>query len=149
MSDFIEIYLKYRYLSVPFLTWIGIQLFKVIWDLLETKKINIKRLWGSGGMPSAHSAVVASITTMIGRGYGLDSPLFAISFIFALVVIYDACGVRYEVGKQAHVLNEIRSNHNFELTGKALSEKLEELVGHTPFQVLIGALIGVIIGFIF
>ena len=100
-------------------------------------------------MPSAHSAVVMSITTMIGRSQGITSPIFAVSFVFAVVVLYDACGVRYEAGKQAHVLNTIMSNPDFELSNMHFNGKLEELVGHTPFQVAVGALIGLIIGLIF
>ena len=149
MEKIINFYVQYRYLIVPFLTWVGIQLFKVIWDLVETKKLNIKRLWGAGGMPSAYSAVVMSITTMIGRSQGITSPIFAVSFVFAVVVLYDACGVRYEAGKQAHVLNTIMSNPDFELSNMNFNGKLEELVGHTPFQVAVGALIGLIIGLIF
>lgn len=149
MEKIINFYVQYRYLIVPFFTWVGIQLFKVIWDLVETKKLNIKRLWGAGGMPSAHSAVVMSITTMIGRSQGITSPIFAVSFVFAVVVLYDACGVRYEAGKQAHVLNTIMSNPDFELSNMNFNGKLEELVGHTPFQVAVGALIGLIIGLIF
>lgn len=149
MDKFIEFYFDYRYLMIPFITWFGIQLFKVIWEFATTKKLNIKRLWGSGGMPSAHSAVAASITTMIGRSQGITSPIFAISFAFTMVVLYDACGVRYETGKQAHVLNEIMSNPDFELSELNFNVKLEELVGHTPVQVFVGALIGVIVGLIF
>ena len=149
MDKFIEFYFDYRYLMIPFITWFGIQLFKVIWEFATTKKLNIKRLWGSGGMPSAHSAVAASITTMIGRSQGITSPIFAISFAFTMVVLYDACGVRYETGKQAHVLNEIMSNPDFELSKLNFNVKLEELVGHTPVQVFVGAFIGVIVGLIF
>lgn len=149
MENIMNFYAEYRYLLVPFLTWVGIQLFKVIWDLATTKKLNIRRLWGAGGMPSAHSAVVVSITTMIGRSQGITSPLFAISFIFSLVVLYDACGVRYETGKQAHVLNELMRNPEFEIANMKFNGKLEELVGHTPVQVFIGALIGLIIGLAF
>ena len=77
-------YNDYRYLVVPFFTWIGIQLFKIIWEYAETKRLNIRRLWGAGGMPSAHSAVVVSITTMIARSQGFSSPLFALSFVFSI-----------------------------------------------------------------
>ena len=138
MSNLVNFYNDYRYLVVPFFTWIGIQLFKIIWEYAETKRLNIRRLWGAGGMPSAHSAVVVSITTMIARSQG-----------FSLVVLYDACGVRYETGKQAHVLNEIMTNPDSELSKMTFNVKLEELVGHTPFQVFVGAIVGLIIGLIF
>ena len=143
----IEFYSQYRFLLVPFLTWFGIQLFKLIWDLVTTKKLNLKRLMGAGGMPSSHSAVVVALATMIGRNQGITSPIFALSVIFAFVVMYDACGVRRETGKQAHILNEIIKSPG--LTSVEVSEKLVELVGHTPFQVFAGAVIGLIIGLIF
>lgn len=143
----IEFYTQYRFLLVPFFTWFGIQLFKLIWDLVTTKKLNLKRLMGAGGMPSSHSAVVVALATMIGRNQGITSPIFALSVIFAFVVMYDACGVRRETGKQAHILNEIIKSPG--LTSVEVSEKLVELVGHTPFQVFAGAVIGLIIGLIF
>lgn len=143
----IEFYTQYRFLLVPFLTWFGIQLFKLIWDLVTTKKLNLKRLMGAGGMPSSHSAVVVSLATMIGRSQGINTPIFALSIIFAFVVMYDACGVRREAGKQAHVLNEIIKTPG--LSSVEVSEKLVELLGHTPFQVFAGAVIGFIIGLIF
>lgn len=143
----IEFYTQYRYLIVPFLTWFCIQLFKLIWDLVTTKKLNLKRLMGAGGMPSSHSAVVVALATMIGRSQKIESPIFALSVIFAFIVMYDACGVRRETGKQAHILNEIIKSPG--LTSVEVSEKLVELVGHTPFQVFTGALIGLIVGLIF
>ncbi len=149
MSNLVNFYNDYRYLVVPFFTWIGIQLFKIIWEYAETKRLNIRRLWGAGGMPSAHSAVVVSITTMIARSQGFSSPLFALSFVFSMVVLYDACDVRYETGKQAHVLNEIMTNPDSELSKMTFNVKLEELVGHTPFQVFVGAIVGLIVGLIF
>lgn len=149
MEEFFNFYNQYRFLMVPFFTWFGIQVFKLIWDLSTTGKINFRRLLGAGGMPSAHSAVVVSLTTMIGRSQGITSPIFAIAFIFSLIVMYDACGVRYETGKQAHVLNEMMRNPEFEILNINFNGKLEELVGHTPFQVAVGALIGLIIGLIF
>ena len=143
----IEFWEQYRYLITPFAVWFGIQLFKLIWDLVTTKKLNLKRLMGAGGMPSSHSAVVVALATMIGRSQGITSPIFALSVIFAFVVMYDACGVRRETGKQAHILNEIIKSPG--LTSVEVSEKLVELVGHTPFQVFAGAVIGLIIGLIF
>lgn len=140
-------YTEYRFLIVPIVTWFGIQAFKVIWDLVTTKKFNFKRIVGAGGMPSSHSAVVVSMATMIGRSSGINSSLFALSAIFAFVVMYDACGVRREAGKQAHILNEIVNTPG--LSQVEVNEKLVELVGHTPKQVIVGALIGLIVGLIF
>ena len=140
-------YIKYRYLIVPLLTLFAIQAFKVIWDLVTLKKFNFKRIVGAGGMPSSHSATTVAITTMIGRGLGISSPEFALALIFTLVVIFDACGVRRETGKQAKILNEIIENPN--MSDVEVNEKLVELVGHTPKQVLVGSLIGFIVGMIF
>ncbi len=140
-------YTEYRFLIVPIVTWFCIQAFKVIWDLVTTKKFNFKRIVGAGGMPSSHSAVVVSMATMIGRNSGINSSLFALSAIFAFVVMYDACGVRREAGKQAHILNEIVNTPG--LSQVEVNEKLVELVGHTPKQVIVGALIGLIVGLIF
>lgn len=136
-----------KYIYVPFLLWFGIQLFKLIYDLCTTKKFNFKRIIGAGGMPSSHSAVVTSLTTLVGKNLGVNSPIFAISLIFACVVMYDACGVRRAAGKQAKVLNEIVNTPG--LSNIQVQEKLQEALGHTPIQVFVGALIGLIAGAIF
>ena len=132
---------------MPLLTWFSIQLFKVIWDLVTTKKFNFKRILGAGGMPSSHSAVVTSLATMIGKCEGINSPIFGLAIIFAFVVMYDATGVRRAAGKQAKILNKIVNTPG--LTKAQISEKLEESLGHTPIQVFVGALIGIIVGLIF
>ena len=126
----IEFWEQYRYLITPFAVWFGIQLFKLIWDLVETKKFNFKRILGAGGMPSSHSAVVTSLTTMIGRAYGIESPIFAIAVVFSIVVMYDAAGVRRAAGKQAELLNKIVETPG--LTGVEVSGKLVEVLAHTP-----------------
>ncbi len=141
-----EFWEQYRYLITPFAVWFGIQLFKLIWDLVETKKFNFKRILGAGGMPSSHSAVVTSLTTMVGRAYGIESPIFAIAVVFSIVVMYDAAGVRRAAGKQAELLNKIVETPG--LTGVEVSGKLVEVLGHTPKQVFVGALIGIIVGLI-
>lgn len=136
---------KYIYIIVPAIIWTGIQLFKLIYDRIETKKWHFKRFLGSGGMPSSHSAVSMSLATLIGKHIGIESPLFALSMLFAFITMYDACGVRREVGNQAKVLNDIISKQN----NMSYAQKLQELTGHTPFQVIMGALIGFLIGLIF
>ena len=141
------IILEYRYLIVPFATWFFIQLFKLIYDLVTTKKFNFKRILGAGGMPSSHSAVVVALCTMIGKKYGVNSPIFALSIVFAFIVMYDAAGVRRAAGKQAKLLNKIVQTPG--LTNVEVTEKLQEVLGHTPTQVLVGALIGFIVGYIF
>lgn len=138
---------EYRYLIIPFATWFFIQLFKLIYDLVTTKKFNFKRILGAGGMPSSHSAVVIALATMVGKNYGVNSAIFALSIVFACVVMYDAAGVRRAAGKQAKLLNKIVQTPG--LTNVEVTEKLQEVLGHTPVQVFVGAIIGLIVGLIF
>ena len=147
IQGIVEFIQEYKYIVIPFLVWFGIQLFKLIYDLVTTKKFNFKRILQAGGMPSSHSAVVIALTTMIGKDVGIQSPLFGVSVIFSFVVMYDAAGIRRAAGKQAKLLNKIVETPG--LTGVQVSEKLVEVLGHTPFQVLVGALIGFIVGLIF
>ena len=136
-----------KYLIVPILTWFFIQTFKVIWDLVTTKKFNFKRILGAGGMPSSHTAVVMSLSTLIGKEFGFNSPIFALSMVFAFVVMYDAAGVRRAAGKQATLLNKIVETPG--LSDLEVQERLVEVLGHTPTQVIVGAIIGIIVGAIF
>ena len=133
-----------KYIYIPFSLWLGIQLFKVIWDLVTTKKFNFKRILGAGGMPSSHAAVVTSLATLIGKNEGVDTPLFAISIIFAFVVMYDAAGERRAAGKQAKLLNKIIETPGLKMG--EVQEKLVEVLGHTPIQVIVGAIIGIVAG---
>ena len=137
---------QYKYIYIPFLVWFSIQSFKLIYELIKTKKFNFKRIMGAGGMPSSHSAVVTGIATLIGKYEGVDTPIFAVSLVVAFVVMYDACGVRRAAGKQAQLLNKLIETPG--LTGVQVSEKLVEVLGHTPVQVFVGALIGIIAGLI-
>ena len=145
MNEFL-LFIQNKYIYIPFFLWFGIQLFKLIYDLITTKKFNFKRIMGAGGMPSSHSAVVVGITTLIGKNQGVDTPLFALSFIVAFIVMYDACGVRRAAGKQAALLNKLVETPG--LTGVQVSEKLVEVLGHSPVQVIVGALIGFGVGMI-
>ena len=145
--EFFNQILHNKFLYIPLLTWFGIQAFKVLWDLITTKKFNFKRIMGAGGMPSSHTAVVVSLAVLVGREVGFGSYQFAIAFVFACVVMYDAAGVRRAAGKQARLLNKIIETPG--LSGVEVQEKLVEVLGHTPLQVFVGAIIGVIIGSIF
>lgn len=142
-----DFYTQYRYLIVPFVTWFCVQTFKVLWKLATTKKFNFKRIIGAGGMPSSHTAIVVSITTMVGRSQGINSVIFAVSLIFSLVVMYDACGVRRQAGKQARILNDIVNTPG--LSTVQVREKLVEALGHTPLQVIVGAIVGFTAGMLF
>ncbi len=143
MNDIVDFFTN-RYVYIPLLVWLCIQTFKVIWDLVETKKFNFKRILGAGGMPSSHSAVVMCLAVMIGKEWGFNSSIFALSLIFAIVVMYDAAGVRRAAGKQAALLNKIVNTPGLSIP--QVQEKLVEVLGHTPTQVFVGALIGVIVG---
>ena len=145
MNSFMS-FIQNKYIYVPILLWIFIQTYKVIHDLIKTKKFNFKRIIGAGGMPSSHSAVVTSLATLVGKYEGVGSPMFAITFVLAAVVMYDACGVRRAAGKQAALLNKIIETPG--LTSVQVSEKLVEVLGHTPVQVFVGALIGLVAGLI-
>lgn len=135
---------NFKYIIVPISCWFFIQLFKVLYDLVKTKKINFKRIMGAGGMPSSHSAVVTSLATLVGKYEGIESSIFAVSVIFACVVMYDAAGVRRAAGKQAKLLNKIVETPG--LSKVEVSERLVEALGHTPIQVFVGAFIGIVVG---
>jgi len=144
MNNTFTMFITNKYIYVPIILWFCIQTFKVIYDLYTTKKFNFKRILGAGGMPSSHSAVVTSIATLIGKYQGVNSAIFGLALMFALVVMYDACGVRRAAGKQAKVLNEIVNTPG--LSSIEVQGKLQEALGHTPVQVFVGAAIGLIAG---
>ena len=139
--------LNNKFLCVPLLVWLAIQVVKFITDWIVNKKPNFKRLFGAGGMPSSHSAVVATLTTLIGQEYGVESGIFAMSCVFSAIVMYDAAGVRRAAGKQATLLNKLVENAAN--SGIVVSEKLVEVLGHTPLQVLVGAIIGILVGLLY
>lgn len=95
-------------------------------------------------MPSSHSAIVTTLATLVGKYEGLETPIFAMSVVFAMIVMYDAAGVRRAAGKQARLLNKIVETPG--LSGVEVQEKLVEVLGHTPLQVIVGATIGIIVG---
>lgn len=140
----IEFFNQYKFLIVPFVLWFGIQTFKVLYEYVKEGKWNLKRFMGAGGMPSSHSAVVVSLATLIAKYIGIDSPVFALSALFAFITMYDAAGVRRAVGEQAHILNKVVKEYK-EMTP---SEYLQEKTGHTPVQVAAGAFIGLVTGLI-
>lgn len=127
------------------LGWLIAQVAKTIIHLIVNKQFVAERLVGSGGMPSCHSATVCALSTATGMECGASSPEFAISVMLAIIVMYDAMGVRRETGIQAKVLNEMIEM--FTKMGKTMSaeEKLKEFIGHTPLQVLVGAILGIVV----
>ena len=128
--------------------WFVAQGLKIPLYFLVEHKWDLKRFVGSGGMPSSHTAMVVSLGIMVGATQGFASAEFAICFVLASIVMYDAAGVRRETGTQATVINQILKD--FLLNGKHISdEELKELVGHTPLEVLCGAILGLIISGIY
>ena len=125
------------------LGWVVAQGLKTLIDFALNKSFNKERLVGSGGMPSSHSATVCGLTTAAIIKYGVGSFEFAISFVLSMIVMYDAIGVRRETGKQAKLLNSILMENPLKLSAEVLQERLKEYVGHTPLQVVAGALLGV------
>ncbi len=130
------------------LGWFIAQVLKTVIYMFINKKFVAERMVGSGGMPSSHSATVCALATAAGMTYGGSSFEFAISVILAIIVMHDAMGVRRETGIQARVINEMLEA--FTNMGKEMSpeEKLKEFVGHTPLQVLAGAILGILIAVI-
>ncbi len=125
--------------------WVVAQLLKTIIDCMLNKSFSPERLVGSGGMPSSHSSTVCALVVSSGLCFGVSSFEFAVSFILAAIVMYDATGVRRETGKQAKLLNMIMEQDIFKLNMEQFQEKLKEFVGHTPLQVFAGAILGVIL----
>lgn len=153
-------------INVAFVAWCSAQIIKTLLYYVLTKEWNLERLMGAGGMPSSHSALVCSLCIAMARSTGFDSPEFALSMAFAGIVMYDAMGVRRAAGEQAKLLNQLvitfrkREGEDFakveppkrRLRGRLkLKEKdrqLKEFLGHTPFEVLGGALLGILVAMI-
>ena len=128
--------------------WTVAQVLKTLIHLLFTKKFVAERLVGSGGMPSSHSATVCALTTAAFMIHGIGSSEFAICFFLSLIVMYDAIGVRRETGIQAKVLNDMIKVLEDMGSDMPPQDKLKEFVGHTPFQVLVGGILGTILAFL-
>lgn len=144
----LELLLENHILISAVCGWLVAQILKTIIHLYFTKSFVAERLVGSGGMPSSHSATVCALSTATALTCGIGSTEFAIACILAIIVMYDAMGVRRETGIQAKIINEMMelfNNMNHELSTE---DKLKEFVGHTPLQVLVGAILGIIIALI-
>ena len=139
-----------RVLWVALFSWVVAQITKVAVILIREKRLRVRRLIGSGGMPSSHSAFTAALTIGIGQHAGFDSPVFALAAVLALIVMYDATGVRRAAGHHAKIINQIRDILEDVIEkGKPLDERrLKELIGHTPVEVLVGAAMGVVLAFV-
>lgn len=144
MQNFGHSILHNQVLLVALIACFIAQASKLIVELIKNRKFNFRVLVTTGGMPSSHSAFVAALATGVGQTMGWDSPDFAIAAIFAIIVMYDAAGVRQAAGKQARILNQIIDEF-FKESGTFNEDRLKELLGHTPVQVLVGLAMGIII----
>ena len=135
-----------NYLLAPLVAWTIAQTAKVIIYSVREHRLNLRVLAVTGGMPSSHSAIVMGMTTAVGKYAGINSPQFAIALIFSFVVMYDAAGLRRAAGRQAAILNRLVEDL---VNMRGVQEaKLRELLGHTPVEVLVGAILGVAAGLI-
>jgi acid phosphatase family membrane protein YuiD len=144
--EIIQQIINNKIMWIGILSWFMAQVFKTINNVIITGKFSIERLFGDGGMPSGHSATVSSVALAVGLYEGFSSPLFAVAFIVAIIVMHDAMNVRLQAGKQAALLNVLTDTFE-KFTGTDLpnEEKLKELLGHTPLQVIAGCLLGLIV----
>lgn len=133
-----------RSILAAVLAWAIAQGTKIVLTFFQKDKLDLSRIYGSGGMPSSHSALVMALSFHLGKNYGFDSPYFAIAIVLAMVVMYDAAGVRRAAGKQAALLNLLTYNHEL-----APKEQLKELLGHTPLEVIAGAILGIVVGMVY
>ena len=130
-------------LIAPLLSWAVAQLCKVILFLLEKRKLELRYLVSSGGMPSSHSALVAGLATAVALVEGVGSVTFGISVVLAFIVMYDAATVRHSVGQQAVILNRVLKEIQERRPVKVLGRELKELIGHSPLEVLVGGFLGI------
>lgn len=130
-------------LVIPATCWLLAQMIKTVVALIQGKGLDFSNVFGAGGMPSSHSAVVTSLATTVGITEGPASVAFAITVVLAFIVMYDAANVRQSVGQHSTLINRIVRELRLRQPRIALEADLRELVGHTPFQVLIGAALGI------
>jgi len=125
------------------LGWVTAQSIKIAINCIKERRFNFRWVIGTGGMPSAHSAGVMSLATAVGIQQGFDSVVFIITLVFAVVIAFDAQGVRRATGQQAEILNKILDDIYWRR--KIQEDRLKELIGHTPFEVFVGSLLGIVI----
>ena len=135
-------------ISATLLSWLIAQFIKVAIVLLTSKKLDVSRLYGAGGMPSSHSSLVSTLVIMTGRIEGVSSSVYAVAFALAVIVMYDATGVRREAGEHAKRINILLEEWMIR-NKMEIDNNLKELLGHTPFEVIMGAILGILIGIIY
>ena len=135
-----------KFLLAPLVAWAIAQAAKVILTSVRQRRLNLRVLAETGGMPSSHAAIVMGMTTAVGKYAGVSSAAFAIALIFSFVVMYDAAGLRRAAGRQAAILNRLVEDL-VHMRGMQ-EQRLRELLGHTPFEVVVGAMLGIVVGLI-
>jgi uncharacterized protein len=140
--DFLAQIAAMKMVIIPVAAWVVAQILKVIIQSIKDRQLKLRYMVSPGGMPSAHSALVCALATTVGMAHGIDSSIFAISAILAVIVMYDAAGVRQAVDKQSAVLGHLLTS--IPKTPPEFEHLLQTLVGHTRFQVVAGALLGVL-----
>lgn len=143
VNNFYQAITHNKILIITLSVWAIAQCLKVVLGALWEKRFNFRWLIGTGGMPSSHAAGAAALATACGLGYGFDSAVFALAAVFAMVTMFDAQGVRRATGQQAEILNKIMDDIYWK--GKIEADRLKELIGHTPIQVFVGAVLGLIL----
>ena len=147
--DFFEIIIKeYIILSSALFSWIITQFLKILIEIMRRKDLRAKDfilrvLFGTGGMPSSHSATISAVALSIGLKEGFNSSIFAFAVVMVIIVIRDATGVRFSAGKQAEAINKILAYHHKEF--KTPFEKVKEVRGHTPLESFVGAIVGILV----
>ena len=143
MSYFFDQLFKNQVLITTLLAWVLAQLIKVTIGVVKNRRFDFRWILGAGGMPSSHAAGAAALASSIGLESGWSSIYFAMAVSFAIVVMFDAQGVRRATGKQAQILNKITEDIYWK--GKIQEDRLRELIGHTPVEVIIGMVLGIMI----
>ena len=149
----IQDFFSNRVIIAALLGWLIAQVLKTILVLITTKKLDLERMFGAGGMPSSHSAMATAMTIQVGEECGLGSVSFAIALVFSLIILYDALGVRRQAGEHAKMLNRVaytleQENLNNENNLLVKFDELKELLGHTPLEVLGGVVLGILISLV-
>lgn len=136
-----------RVLLVALVACVIAQLLKLMIEVIQNRKLSVQVLVTTGGMPSSHSALVTALATGVGQTVGWSSSEFAVATVFAIIVMYDAAGVRQAAGKQARILNQM-IDELFNEHPEFNQDRLKELLGHTPFEVIAGSALGITISWL-
>ena len=145
MTNFLEIATSNFLLNMVLVSCLAVQLLKIPFDYFRNNKLNLRKALDAGGMPSSHSSVVSTLAIGTARIYGYSSPYFTIAFVLAIIVMYDAMNVRRETGEHAKVLNKLELILKSPMSNE---RKFKEILGHTPVEVFVGSILGIIIALV-